>query len=36
MQTAVNEHIQKGYTTHGFLIVINAGADLCFFQAMVK
>jgi hypothetical protein len=36
MQTTVNEHIKKGYAIHGLLIVINAGAGLCFFQAMVK
>jgi hypothetical protein len=36
MQTMVNLHIQKGYAIHGLLIVINAGAGLCFFQAMVK
>ena len=36
MQTQVNEHIQKGYTLYGNLVVADTGSGICFFQPMIK
>jgi hypothetical protein len=36
LQTQVNEHIQKGYTLYGNLVVADTGSGICFFQPMIK